>query len=54
MNIADCIQCSRKSKSLSQEEHAEKIGVPRQAISKWKSEQSTPDLDKIILLSNYF
>ena len=54
MNIADRIQQLRKSKGLSQEELADKIGVSRQAVSKWASEQSTPDIEKIILLSDYF
>lgn len=54
MNIADRIQHLRKAKGISQEELADKIGVSRQAVSKWKSEQSTPDIDKIILLSDYF
>ena len=54
MNMADRIQSLRKSKGISQEELADQIGVSRQAISKWESEQSTPDLNKIILLSDYF
>ncbi|MCI9274091.1 MAG: helix-turn-helix transcriptional regulator [Clostridiales bacterium] len=54
MNIADRIQHLRKCKGISQEELADKIGVSRQAVSKWESEQSTPDLDKILLLSDYF
>lgn len=54
MNIADRIQHLRKSKGISQEELAEKIGVSRQAVSKWESEQSIPDIEKIILLSDYF
>lgn len=54
MNIADRIQHLRKSKGLSQEELADKIGVSRQAVSKWESEQSIPDIQKIILLSDYF
>lgn len=54
MNIADRIQHLRKSKGISQEELADKIGVSRQAVSKWESEQSTPDIEKIILLSDYF
>ena len=37
-----------------QEELADKIGVSRQAVSKWESEQSSPDIDKIILLSEFF
>ena len=54
MNIADRIQSLRKSKGISQEELADKVGVSRQAVSKWESEQSTPDIEKIILLSEYF
>ena len=54
MNIADRIQSLRKIKGISQEELADKIGVTRQAVSKWESEQSIPDMEKIILLSDYF
>lgn len=54
MNIADRIQSLRKIKGISQEELADKIGVTRQSVSKWESEQSTPDIEKIILLSDYF
>ena len=54
MKIADRIQRLRKNRGISQEELADKIGVSRQAVSKWESEQSLPDIEKIILLSNYF
>ena len=54
MAISDRILELRKIKGISQEELAENIGVSRQAVSKWESEQSVPDLEKIILLSNYF
>ena len=54
MNMADRIQYLRKAKGLSQEELADKVGVSRQAVSKWESEQSTPDLEKIIILSDFF
>lgn len=54
MNLADRIQSLRKAKGISQEELADIIGVSRQAVSKWESEQSTPDAEKIILLSDYF
>lgn len=54
MNMADRIQYLRKSKGLSQEELADKMGVSRQAVSKWESEQSTPDLEKIIMISELF
>lgn len=54
MTIADRIQTLRKAKGISQEELADRMGVSRQAVSKWESEQSSPDLDKVILLSDYF
>ena len=54
MNMADRIQYLRKTKGISQEELAGKIGVSRQAVSKWESEQSLPDLEKIITMSDYF
>ena len=54
MNIADRIQHLRKIKGVSQEELADKMGVSRQAVSKWESEQSIPEIDKIIAMSDYF
>ena len=54
MNMSDRIQYLRKSKGLSQEELADKVGVSRQAVSKWESEQSTPDIEKIIIMSEIF
>ena len=51
MNTADRIQQLRKAKGISQEELADKIGVSRQAVSKWESEQTTPDVEKVLLLS---
>lgn len=54
MNVADRIQNLRKIKGISQEQLAEAIAVSRQAVSKWESEQSTPDLDKIVLMCDFF
>ena len=54
MNISDRIQHLRKAKGLSQEDLADKIGVSRQSVSKWESEQSAPDIEKIILMSDFF
>lgn len=52
--MADRIESLRKEKGISQEELADRVGVSRQAVSKWESEQSTPDVDKIITMSEYF
>ena len=54
MTIADRIQSLRKSKGMSQEELADAVGVSRQAVSKWESEQATPDLDKVVIMSDSF
>ena len=44
----------RKSKQLSQEEVAEKLNVTRQTVSKWETDQSSPDFDKILPLCELF
>ena len=54
MTIADRIQTLRKQSGLSQEQLAERLDVSRQAVSKWESGQSIPDVDKIIALSELF
>lgn len=54
MGIGERMQALRKSKGISQEQLADIVGVSRQAVSKWESEQSIPDIEKIILLSDYF
>ena len=38
----------RKEKNLSQEEAANILNVSRQTISKWETDMSTPDFDKIV------
>ena len=54
MNISEKILLQRKKKGISQETLANALNVSRQAVSKWESSQSVPDMDKIIALSNYF
>lgn len=54
MNISKKIQELRKNKGLSQEQFAERLGVSRQAVSKWESNQSCPDIEKIALISELF
>ena len=44
----------RKANGFSQEELAEKIGVSRQAISKWERSESSPDTDNLIALANLY
>lgn len=54
MNLGEKIQKLRKDNNLSQEQLAEKLSVSRQALSKWELGASLPEVDKIVLLSNYF
>ncbi len=54
MNLADKIISLRRKKGWSQEELADYLNVSRQAVSKWESMQSTPDIDKILQLSQLF
>ena len=54
MNIGERIYELRRKNSMSQEDLAEKMNVSRQSISKWESNQSVPEVEKIIQLSNIF
>lgn len=54
MILADKIIEERKRCGMSQEELAEKLSVSRQAVSKWESAQTMPDLNKIIRLAELF
>ena len=44
----------RKKHNLSQEELAAKLGVSRQAISKWERSESSPDTDNLIELAKIY
>ena len=44
----------RKTKGLSQEQLAEELGLTRQTISKWELNQSTPDINYLVQLSDFF
>lgn len=48
MKFCDKLSKLRKNNNLSQEQLADKLGVSRQAVSKWESGSSYPDMDKII------
>jgi transcriptional regulator with XRE-family HTH domain len=54
MIFADKLIQLRKKSGWSQEELAEKMGVSRQAVSKWESAQTIPDLEKILQLARLF
>jgi len=54
MKLAEKIYQERRKLGLSQEQFAEQMDISRQAVSKWESGQSMPDLDKIVVMSQIF
>lgn len=50
MLLSEKITELRKRNGLSQEEFGAEIGVSRQAVSKWEMAQTTPDLNKIMVV----
>lgn len=54
MALGDKLISLRKKSGLSQEEVAEKLGVSRQTISKWETNQTVPELIKAKLLSQLY
>lgn len=54
MALGDKLISLRKKSGLSQEEVAEKLGVSRQTISKWETNQTAPELIKAKLLSQLY
>lgn len=54
MTLSEKIIRLRKQAGWSQEELAEKLGITRQAVSKWEGAQSAPDLEKLVQMSLLF
>lgn len=54
IEIANRLVQLRKQKNLSQEELAAKLGISRQAVSKWERAESSPDTDNLILLARLY
>lgn len=54
MTLAEKIIKLRKEQGWSQEELSVRLGVSRQAVSKWESMASLPDLDRILKMSELF
>lgn len=54
MKLYEKIIKLRKDKGLSQEELAEVINVSRQAVSKWETEKTKPDIDKLKEIATFF
>lgn len=54
IEIANRLQKLRKENGYSQDELAEKLGISRQAISKWERSESSPDTDNLIELAKLY
>lgn len=54
MILSEKITELRKRSGLSQEEFGEKIGVSRQAVSKWEMAQTVPDVTKVVAMAEFF
>ena len=54
MKLQEKILYCRKRSGMSQEELAEKVGVSRQAVSKWELGDAVPELDKLVALARVF
>ena len=54
MTLGQRIQELRRQAGLSQEGLGEKLGVSRQAVSKWESDSGVPELDTLIAMSRLF
>ena len=54
MNLGERIALLRRQAGLSQEQLGDKLGVSRQAVSKWESSQANPDLQYLMALCRLF
>lgn len=54
IEIANRLVELRKANNLSQEALAEKLGISRQAVSKWERAEASPDTDNLILLARLY
>ena len=54
MKFNEKITILRKNKNLSQEDLGNELGVARQTISKWELGETTPEMDKLVKMSEIF
>ena len=54
LEIASRLVALRKENSLSQEMLAERLGISRQAVSKWERAEASPDTDNLIALAKLY
>lgn len=54
MDFGDRLKQIRMNNGWSQEQLAEKIGVSRQAITKWETKKGLPDMENMVILAEIF
>ncbi len=54
MSLGQNISFLRKQKKITQEQFAERMNVTRQTVSRWESDEITPELSKLIDVSEFF
>lgn len=54
MSIGSRLARERRNRNLTQEQLAEKLGVTRQAVSRWESDTAYPETDKIVRMATLF
>lgn len=54
MSLGEKLLKLRKKKGLSQEDVADILHVTRQTVSKWETDQSMPDFDKVVPICNLY
>ena len=54
MNFNEKLMMLRKNKNLSQEQLGNELNVARQTVSKWELGETTPEMDKLIKMSEIF
>lgn len=54
MSLAENLRLLRKKEGMSQEELADAMGISRQAVSKWESGRTRPDMERTMALAAFF
>ena len=54
MNLGETIKKLRRQKDITQEQLAEYLNISSQAVSKWETDLSLPDITLIPMLANIF
>ena len=54
MTLGNSLSAARKKSGMSQEEAAERLGVSRQTISKWETDETLPDIRQSKILASLY